>query len=266
MHGTSSREKTRTDRNSRAAEPARARALEPEARAGDAAAARGSGSPLDALQESRAAPQVCGAARPRRDYARAVRALEPRNGSQGATGAGAAQDQRQTQAEGILIAEVWLRGPLPGIQPALQPVAAALLQVAEELPPALAGLPPDRWWHRPGRSAPIGYHVAHLTGSLDRLLTYARGSALSAEQLAALSAERTIVERRPPAATLIPALVTGLGRAMEQVRATPADQLAEPRAVGRKQLPATTLGLLYHAAEHTARHAGQIATLLRVLE
>lgn len=60
--------------------------------------------------------------------------------------------------------------------------------------------------------------------------------------------------------------MAGLDQAMAQLRATPADQLAEPRAVGRKQLPSTTLGLLYHAAEHTARHAGQIATLLRVLE
>jgi uncharacterized damage-inducible protein DinB len=30
-------------------------------------------------------------------------------------------------------------------------------------------------------------------------------------------------------------------------------------------LPSTVLGLLFHAAEHTTRHAGQIATLVRVV-
>jgi hypothetical protein len=33
--------------------------------------------------------------------------------------------------------------------------------------------------------------------------------------------------------------------------------LAEPRAVGRKQLPTTVIGLLIHIAEHTQRHVGQ---------
>ena len=78
-------------------------------------------------------------------------------------------------------AEVWLRGPVPGIQPALQPVAHALLQVAEDLPPVLEKLTPEQVWMRPGRSAAIGFHLAHLTGSLDRLFTYARGEALSKE-------------------------------------------------------------------------------------
>ena len=31
----------------------------------------------------------------------------------------------------------------------------------------------------PGGAAPIGFHIAHITGSLDRLFTYARGEPLS---------------------------------------------------------------------------------------
>src|SRR5688572_6883060 len=62
--------------------------------------------------------------------------------------------------------EVWLRGPVDGIPPALQPVAHALLQVREDLPVLLQTLTHDQLWARPGNSAPIGFHVVHLAGSL----------------------------------------------------------------------------------------------------
>ena len=39
----------------------------------------------------------------------------------------------------------------------------------------------------------------------------------------------------------------------------------EAREVGRKRLPTTVLGLLFHAAEHTQRHAGQVATTVRMV-
>lgn len=162
-------------------------------------------------------------------------------------------------------AEVWLRGPMPEIQPALQPVAFALLQVAEDLPPLLENLTPDQVWTRPGRSAAIGFHLAHMTGSLDRLFTYARGEALNEEQLAVLMAERALYDSRPPIAPLLAKLEVGMQRAIEQLRRTRSDELEQPREVGRKRLPSTTIGLLVHAAEHTARHAGQISTLLKVL-
>lgn len=162
-------------------------------------------------------------------------------------------------------AEVWLRGPVKGIQPALQPVAHALLQVAEDLPPLLENLTLDQVWARPGRSAAIGFHVAHLTGSLDRLFTYARGETLNQEQLAILMGERALYDTRPPIATLLARLEAGMQRAIEQLGRTRSDELEQAREVGRQRLPSTTLGLLVHAAEHTARHAGQISTLLKVL-
>ncbi|HMG17410.1 MAG TPA: DinB family protein [Gemmatimonadales bacterium] len=160
---------------------------------------------------------------------------------------------------------VWLRGPVPDIEPLLQPVAHALLQVAEDLPPALEQLSAEQLWARPGGSAPIGFHVAHLTGSLDRLFTYARGESLNSEQLAALEAERSLGDARPALATLLERLSETVDRAMEQLRTTTAEALLEKREVGRAKLPSTTLGLLFHAAEHSTRHAGQIATLLRVI-
>jgi hypothetical protein len=46
----------------------------------------------------------------------------------------------------------------------------------------------------------------------------------------------------------------------------PERSLLEPREIGRAKLPSTTLGVLFHAAEHTARHAGQVMTLIRVFQ
>lgn len=161
--------------------------------------------------------------------------------------------------------EPWLRGPLPGIEPFLQPVAHALLGVSEDLLPALRALEDDAIWATPGDSAPIGYHLAHMTGSLDRLLTYARGEPLSQEQWKAYEVEQKIAELRPPAATLRTSLTATLDRALRDLRSVRADQLLEPREVGRARRPSNVLGLLVHAAEHTVRHAGQIMTLSRVL-
>jgi hypothetical protein len=85
--------------------------------------------------------------------------------------------------------EVWMRGALPGYPALLQPVAHSLLQSLEEVRRHLVYLTPEQLWHRPNGAASIGYHVRHAAGSLDRLLTYARGEMLSAGQLAALKAE-----------------------------------------------------------------------------
>jgi uncharacterized damage-inducible protein DinB len=148
----------------------------------------------------------------------------------------------------------------------LQPVAHALLQVMEDLPSRLEPLSHEQVWAQLGRSAPIGYHLLHLTGSLDRLLTYARGESLSAEQRAALVAEGTRAERRPPRDEMLARLRATLERALAQVRDTPESTLDDARPVGRAQLPSTVRGLLAHAAEHTTRHAAQIMTLVRVLE
>jgi hypothetical protein len=41
------------------------------------------------------------------------------------------------------------------------------------------------------------------------------------------------------------------------VRGLRPEILREDRAVGRKRLPATVIGLLTHIAEHTQRHVGQ---------
>ena len=155
--------------------------------------------------------------------------------------------------------EVWLRGPIAGIPPFLQPVAHGLLQGRNEVRETLPPLGGEMLWARPSGAASAGYHVRHAMGSLDRLFTYARGEQLVREQLAALAAEK---EPDPAldATRLVAAFDAAVERALAQLRATDERTLLEPREVGRGRLPSTVLGLLVHAAEHTQRHVGQLVT------
>jgi uncharacterized damage-inducible protein DinB len=160
--------------------------------------------------------------------------------------------------------EVWLRGPVPGIPALLQPVAHALLQCREEVTVLLDRLTPEQIWKSAGSAASIGFHVQHAAGSLDRLFTYARGERLSVDQQKALAAEGTPDESLT-AADLLATFDTAIERALAQLRATTDATLLDSRGVGRAQLPSTVLGLLFHAAEHTQRHAGQMATTIKMV-
>jgi len=162
--------------------------------------------------------------------------------------------------------EVWLRGPLPGVPPLLQPVAHSLLQCREEIHATLMPLTVAQIVARPGGAASIGYHVRHAIGSLDRLLTYARGEQLSELQLDALARERDGDDESPHLAQRLVAMYdAAVDRALEQVRATSESTLRDAREVGRGKLPSTVIGLLFHAAEHTQRHAGQAVTTAKIV-
>ena len=160
--------------------------------------------------------------------------------------------------------EAWLSGPVEGVTPYLLPVAHALVQVRRDLE-ATAGLTPDQLWARRGGVASVGFHLKHVAGVLDRLLTYARAEELSEEQMQALRNEGQPGEPPAAVAALIADARAAIDRALDQVRATAPASLLEPRAVGRQRLPSTVLGLLYHAAEHATRHAGQAVTTIAIL-
>ncbi len=120
----------------------------------------------------------------------------------------------------------------------------------------------DQVWQRVGASATIGFHALHIAGATDRLLTYARGEQLSAVQVAAAREESRLSGL--DAAALDARVEHAMEAALEQIRRTPVSTLTAPRDVGRDHLPSTVIGLLFHAAEHAARHAGQMATLRRI--
>ena len=160
--------------------------------------------------------------------------------------------------------EPWLRGPVEGITPGLQPAAHALLFAGEELERLLPSLSAPQVWARPGGSASIGYHVRHSMGSIERMLTYASGAALSEQQLAALRAEREELAEMDGAALLVLARRV-IEQALAAAREVREDELDEPRVVGRKQLPSNVRGLFGEIAVHTARHVGQIATTAKLV-
>jgi len=160
---------------------------------------------------------------------------------------------------------VWLRGPVEGFPAELQPAVHALIQAVEEVEATLTPLSVDEIWARPGGAASIGFHARHIAGALDRLYTYARGLALSETQVAAMKAEGVPGDPAPGALALVNLVKTGVDAALGQLRSTPVSELAEPRAVGKKQLPTTVLGLLFHGAEHSTRHAGQMITTAKIV-
>jgi len=161
--------------------------------------------------------------------------------------------------------EVWLRGPLDGYHPMLMPVAHSLLQVREDLARLERSVTPAQLWARPGGAASIGFHIRHTGGALDRLLTYARGEALSPPQLLLLAAEGEPGDPPILVSTLAVELNAVIDRSLAQLRDTDPERLLDAREVGRGRLPSTVLGLLVHAAEHSTRHMGQAITTARIL-
>ena len=169
--------------------------------------------------------------------------------------------------------EYWLRGPGPDIPPLLQPVAHALLQARQEVNDLMADFPEDRLLDRPAGLASPAFHLQHLSGVLDRLFTYAEGSMLSRQQLSDLAAEG---KGRPGEGGKDPAggkIFSGdlerfnkqIDKALRQLSRTSELELTEPRAVGRDLIPSTLIGLLFHAAEHTMRHTGQLLVTAGIL-
>ena len=161
--------------------------------------------------------------------------------------------------------EVWLRGPVDGFDPIVMPIVHSLIQAREDIAGLAATVPADHVWQRPGGAAAIGFHARHIAGALDRLFTYARGEALSDAQKSEMRAEGVPGDAPPTLAEIVPHVATAIDRALDQLRATPREALFEPRTVGRAALPTNTLGLLFHAAEHCTRHAGQAITTAKIL-
>jgi hypothetical protein len=139
------------------------------------------------------------------------------------------------------------------------------LQAREEVEAVMAGFPEELLWSRPGGVASVGFHLQHLRGVLDRLVTYARGEALNPDQLNALKAEGVpSPDLRVSVAILLDAFRRQVDRALAELRSIDERTLTASRPVGRSQLPSTVLGLLVHAAEHVQRHVGQLLVTVRV--
>jgi len=162
--------------------------------------------------------------------------------------------------------EYWLSGPVTGVPPLLQPVAHALLQARREVRSIVAGFPDHLLWQKPAGMASVGFHLQHLRGVLDRLLTYARGQSLTTDQLAQLKQEGHPAAGAESVIQLTAAFESQVEKALEQLQQTDETILTETRLVGRAGIPSTSIGLLVHAAEHTMRHTGQLMVTAAVVK
>src|ERR1700754_4634529 len=85
--------------------------------------------------------------------------------------------------------EVWMRGPVPGVIPILQPVAHALLQASEEVESIMSDFKDVNLWTTPAGLASVGFHLRHMKGVLERLFCYSRSEVLNEQQLTYLRNE-----------------------------------------------------------------------------
>lgn len=153
-----------------------------------------------------------------------------------------------------MIPEPWLRGPATNVDPLIAPALFGFQQTREDLARHTAGLTATQVWARPYGLAPLGFHLRHIVGSLDRLTSYLQGRSLTAVQMSALAAE---MEPGASLQELLAEIDGALRYAAEVIRGIDPATFAQRRWVGRKRLPTTVIGLLVHIAEHTQRHLGQ---------
>jgi uncharacterized damage-inducible protein DinB len=155
-----------------------------------------------------------------------------------------------------------MRGTHTDVPAGGRAVLHALELAQEDLAKWTAGLTDAEVHAKPLGLPSVAFHLRHIARSVDRILTYAEGNQLSAEQLAALKAEHTGDE---PLSTLRAEVEASLTQAAGRIRLLASANLDTPRGIGRKQLPTSIGGALIHVADHTQRHVGQVVTTAKVL-
>jgi uncharacterized damage-inducible protein DinB len=160
----------------------------------------------------------------------------------------------------------WLRGPVDGVPAELQPVAHALVQSTEDVHEIMDGFPDELLWTDVAGLAPVGFHLRHIRGVIDRLFTTAARGAVTEAQRQHLEVERRITDEGVTVLELVAAIDEQVARSLDQLRNTDPGTLFDARVVGSMQLPSTVAGLLFHAAEHAQRHCGQLLVTTRVLQ
>jgi uncharacterized damage-inducible protein DinB len=158
--------------------------------------------------------------------------------------------------------EPWLRGTLTEVPAVCRGVLHALELAWEDAKKWCGGLSDAQMHARPAGLPSVAFQLRHIAGSLDRLLTYAEGRALSEEQRQSLKAE---VSPDGPTTKVFEELDAAISGGSLRVRALASEDLAAPRVVGAKRLPTTLGGLLVHVADHTQRHVGQAITTAKLV-
>ena len=160
--------------------------------------------------------------------------------------------------------EAWLNGKLEGYAPVLLPAAHALLQSIADLRKFAFDLTDEELRKRPNGAPSVAFHLRHIAGSINRLLTYSRGEELNDAQFNFLKRE-TSEHSDLSAVELTQKTIDEIVHALEALRNADLNNLYAERFVGRQKLPTNVFGLLFHIAEHTARHVGQTVTTAAIV-
>src|SRR5690606_12230639 len=159
--------------------------------------------------------------------------------------------------------EVWMRGPITGIPPLVQPVAHTLLQIDQDIKKLITADLQSVLWFKPYGVASIAFHLQHITGVIDRMCTYAFDKSLNEEQFDYLKKEGA-PNNELTSHQLVNNISVIIHKALSQLENVTEFSLKETRYLGRKKIPTTQIGLLFHAAEHAQRHYGQLLLTVNI--
>ncbi len=160
--------------------------------------------------------------------------------------------------------EAWLTGPVTNIPGLLQPVAHSLMQSAKEVKAIMANFPQEKLLIKPAGMASVQFHLLHLKGVLQRMLAYADDRQLSDNEFNFLQNETS--EELLTVGDLLEDIINQVELVLNYLKFTDHKTLTEERFVGRKKLPSTKIGILFHAAEHTQRHIGQLLVTAAIVK
>jgi len=150
--------------------------------------------------------------------------------------------------------EPWLTGRWNELNPVLAAVLYSFEHARQDLERWTSGLTDEQIWHRSGEVASVGFHIRHIAGSVDRLVTYAAGKQLSADQMKDLEGEKS--PEGPPRNALLELLDQKLRQSEAVIRSFDPSELGTIIEIGRKRTPVPLGVLLVHISEHTQRHVG----------
>jgi len=159
--------------------------------------------------------------------------------------------------------EPWLRGNYTDVPAVGRAVLHALDLSLDDLTKWTEGLTDAEVRSQPLGLPSLAFHLRHIARSTDRILSYAEGNQLTAEQLAVLKSEQSGEESL---SALLAEVETSFSNAADRIRVLATANFDTPRGVGRKQLPTSIGGALIHVADHTQRHTGQVVTTAKVLK
>jgi len=150
--------------------------------------------------------------------------------------------------------EPWMSGTLPDLPPVIAALLYSFQQAREDLEKYTSGLTDGQLWRRDGDIGSVGFHIRHIAGSVDRLVTYASGQSLSAARMQVLREEDS--DLGPTREELLKLLDDKLTQAEKNIRSLDPATFADIREIGRKRMAVPLGVLLVHISEHTQRHVG----------